>query len=105
MKYKLILALFLGLFLVSCGDENVVKDYCGVVTETGYEEPTSGYKSHRDPCYYVILNVDSINRKIRIDVTVPTYYGLKRGDRTCFSLSGYDLQRYGNTSNMKHLIK
>jgi len=49
MKYSLFLVLFFVLGLVSCGDENVVKNYCGVVTETGYEEPTSGYKSHRDP--------------------------------------------------------
>jgi hypothetical protein len=105
MKYTLILVLFFVLGLVSCGDENVEKDYCGVITETGYEEPTSGYKSNRDPCYFVIMNVDSINKKIRINVTVPTYYALKKGDRTCFKLSGYDLNLYGNSPNSKHLIK
>lgn len=105
MKYTWFLALFFVLFLVSCGDEHVEKDYCGVIIQTGYEEPTSGYKSNRDPCYFVIMNVDSINESIRINVTVPTYYSLHKGDRTCFKLSGCDLHQYGNSPDRKHLIK
>jgi hypothetical protein len=104
MKNLLILCLFIS--LISCGgDRFTEKNYCGTIINKGYEEPTSGYKSHRDPCYYVLLKVDSINTVIRINVTVPTYYRLNNGDRTCFLLTGLDLQSYGNTSDDHHLIK
>lgn len=104
MKY--LLFLILVSFFVSCvGDRFEEKNYCGTIVTTGYEEPSSGYKSYRDPCYYVILKVDSINRNIRINVTVPTYYGLKAGDRTCFLLTGAELTSYGNVSDDHHLIK
>lgn len=80
------------------------KEYCGSVVSTGYDAPTSGYKTHTDPCYFVILRVDSINTCIRINVITPTYYEAQTpGKRMCFSLDKVDLDNYGNGN--KHLIK
>jgi hypothetical protein len=97
---KKILVILMVLFISCRGDE---KKYCGEIIQKGYEGPTSGYKSSRDANYFVILKVDSINTGIRVDVTVPTFYGLKEGDRTCFTLTEGSLGSYGN--GYKHLIK
>lgn len=86
--------------LLACQDE---KNYCGIVIEKGYEMPTSGYKNSRDAKYFVILKVDSAQTAIRINVTVPAWYGLVVNERACFRLSEMDLEVYGNGSD--HLIK
>lgn len=93
------LALICFLFS-ACIDE---KNYCGTIIEKGYEQPTSGHKTHTDPCYFLIMQVDSINKSIRINVTIPTWYSLEKGSRACFELSEMDLDIYGN--GRKHLIK
>lgn len=73
--------------------------YSGVIVANGYEPPTSGYKSQRDPCYYLIMRDDSSHRNIRINVNVPTYYGLKIGCHTYFTISNISMYNYGNTSD------
>lgn len=97
---KKLLILFIPLLLFSCDYE---KQYCGVVIQKGYEGPTSGYKSVQDPVYFIILKVDSVNKAIRVNVTVPTYYSLEQGGRACFNLSEFDIRYYGNGTG--HLIK
>jgi hypothetical protein len=91
-------------FIISC-DDRTEKNYCGTIVDKGYEAPTSGYKSKRDPVYFVIMKVDSINKNIRINVTIPTYYELNNGDRTCIELTGFEMRKFGNTSKPQHLIK
>lgn len=78
------------------------KNYCGPVIHKGYQEPTSGYKSHRDAVYYLIINDTECRKFIRVHVTVPTYYEAVIGKNVCFTLSGYDLKSYNN-SDGKHL--
>jgi len=75
------------------------KQYCGEVVSRGYDEPTSGYKTHTDPVYYVIIKLYN-GYRIRVDVDVPTYYSDK--PVLCFMLDKRDLSRYGNGN--KHLI-
>lgn len=93
--------LLLICFLFIACDDN--KNYCGTIIEKGYEQPSSGYKTHTDPCYFVIMQVDSINKHIRINVTIPTWYRLQKGSRPCFDLSEMDMGIYGN--GREHLIK
>lgn len=92
--------LFICFLFVACDKE---KSYCGTIIEKGYEQPTSGHKTHTDPCYFLIMKVDSINKSIRINVTIPTWYSLNTGSRTCFDMSLMDMRMYGNGD--KHLVK
>lgn len=86
--------------LLAC-QEN--KKYCGKIIDKGYDQPSSGYKTHTDPVYYIIMNVDSINLAIRINLTIPAYYSYSVGDRACFDLNEGELSSYGNGAT--HLIK
>lgn len=97
---KKLITISVLLFLFSCEqDFKKVYRYRGTIIEKGYEEPTSGYKSSRDPVYFVILFVDSARQAIRVETTVPTWYSLKKGDRTTFLLSNMSLYHYGNTKD------
>jgi hypothetical protein len=77
------------------------KQYCGEYVSKGYDEPTSGYKTHTDPVYYIIIRLSN-GYNIRVNVTVPVYYNAVPGSRFCFSLDQRDLDQYGNGN--KHLI-
>jgi hypothetical protein len=82
---------------------NISKEYIGVIVNKGYEENSGYYKHSGNPKYYLILNVDSINKNIRVDVTVPCWGSLNIGDRAAFKLNINELEQYGNGD--KHLIK
>lgn len=73
--------------------------YCGIILDKGYEPPTSGYKSHHDAVYYVIMKENVSGKGIRVNVNVPTYYSLNKGSNTCFTISNYSLYYYGNTQD------
>jgi len=75
-------------------------DYSGIIVDKGYEAPTSGYKSNRDPSYFVMMKEDKSQKTIRINVTIPTWYKLNKGDRTTFKLSNWNLYYSGNTTDM-----
>lgn len=94
----LVLALFIKI-VIDIQKMNHEETYRGVIIGHTYEPPTSGYKSHSDAKYGVILKDDKSGKGIRINVTVPTYYGLKDGAHTAFTLSNSDLHNYGNTTD------
>lgn len=73
--------------------------YRGVIVSHGYEPPSSGYKSKQDAKYFVYMKEDISGKVIRINVTIPTYYSLKDGDRVAFTLSNSNLYDYGNTTD------
>lgn len=85
--------------LISCG-YNDEYHYSGSVVSKGYEAPTSGYRTTRDPVYYIMMREDKSGKVIRVEVTVPTWYSLNEGDRTGFVLSNLSLYYSGNTSDM-----
>jgi len=88
-------------FLVSCTRDGAKEyHYLGSVVSKGYEAPTSGYKSSRDPVYYIMMREDKSGKVIRVEVTVPTWHSLNEGDRTGFVLSNWNLYYSGNTSDM-----
>ncbi len=72
------------------------RTYCGLIIERGKEEPTSGYKSHSDAVYFLIMRDRESNKNIRIEVTVPTYYSCEIGTNTCFELELREFRNYGN---------
>jgi hypothetical protein len=97
-KIFLIIGLFLFLSCKFSGSKEY--KYSGTVVDKAYEGPTSGYKSQTDPKYLILLKEDLSNQVIRINVTVPTWYSLERGQRTAFTLSNWDLYYSGNTTDM-----
>jgi len=73
--------------------------YKGVVVDKGYELPTSGYKSHTDPKYIIYMKEDITQKVIRVEVKVPVYFSLNKGDRTEFELSNPAMYKSGNTDS------
>ncbi len=73
--------------------------YKGVVVEKTYEQPTSGYRSHTDPKYIIYMKEDITHKVIRVDVKVPVYFSLNKGDKAEFELSNPQMYRLGNTDN------
>ena len=47
------------------------KEYKGEIIKKGYEANEGYYKHSGNPKYYVIMKVDSINKAIRVNVTIP----------------------------------
>lgn len=70
--------------------------YSGVIVGKIYEAPTSGYKSHTDAEYYLLLKEDRQGKVIRIYVLVPMYYQYDIGKRAAFTLSNGQLYGSGN---------
>lgn len=102
--FTMLVLLAMGVsFVVWAVGYNSEKTYNGTVTEVGYESNEGYYKHFGNPKYYILLRVDSINMAIRINVTVPFWSSLHKGDRASFSLSRRDLEEYGNGD--RHLIK
>ena len=97
-----LLSITIGLFLVffttdwffEAQRESSRKDYCGLVHSLGYDPPSSGYKSSRSQTYWVII--EHKGRFIRVHVTPNTYYKLRVGNSSCFSLNNCELKNYGN---------
>lgn len=90
--------IWLGFYLNRI-DRGEPRNYCGEVIQRGYDMPTSGYKSHTDPVYWVVIKLDN-GYSIRVNVSVPVYYSAK--PRLCFMLDKRDLDNYGN--GKEHLI-
>ena len=82
---------------------NAEKDYCGYVIDKGYDPPSSGYKSHTDAQYWVVIQDEDCHKGIRVHVTPGAFYDARKDERICFTLSAYELKWYGNTNELKHL--
>lgn len=93
------LLIILSIFLLASCSRNDKYHYTGTVVSKGYEAPTSGYKSSRDPVYFIMMREDKSGKVIRVDVTIPTWHSLNEGDRTGFVLSNSQLYRLGNTTD------
>lgn len=91
----IIISIFL---LASCGEHDEYH-YTGSIVSKGYEAPTSGYKSSRDPVYFIMMREDKSGKVIRVNVTIPAWHSLKEGDRTGFVLSNLQLFHLGNTTD------
>ena len=81
----------------------VTKNYCGKVIDRGYDPPSSGYKSHTDPTYWLIFKDRDISRNIRVNVTPDCYYRDSIGQNVCFELSAVEMYHYGNVNEAGHL--
>jgi hypothetical protein len=77
--------------------------YCGSIIEKGYDAPSSGHKSHTDAVYWVVIMDEDINQGIRVHVTPGCFYGRNKGQRVCFTLTGSEMEQYGNVNEMGHL--
>jgi len=75
---------------------NVERQYSGPIIEMHVNPPTSGYKSHNDEEHVIVFQDIESGKKIRVEVTAPTYYNAKVGQTITFILSRYDLSNYGN---------
>ena len=73
--------------------------YSGTVIDRLYETPTNEHKSLTNAKYYIIMKDDSINKVIKVLVTVPTYYVLKKGDKASFRISNYKMYFWGNITD------
>ena len=91
------LLLFLGKTFYD--DQLATTKYKGVVVNKGYELPTSGYKSHTDPKYIIYMKEDITQKVIRVEVKVPVYFSLNKGDKTEFELSNPQMFKFGNTDS------
>lgn len=76
---------------------SIEREYCGKVIEKGYDAPSSGYKSHTDAQYWLVIMDEDVHQPVRVHVSAPCFYKLQKDDRACFTLSGYDMKYYGNT--------
>jgi hypothetical protein len=81
----------------------IEKDYCGPVIDKGYDPPSSGYKSHTDGQYWLILRDEDCHKAVRVHVTPGAYYEAQMDKRICFTLSARELEDYGNTNELEHL--
>lgn len=89
------------MFITSCEPGGAKKyEYCGEIIDKGYEPPTSGYKSNKEASYYILMKENKSQKVIRINVTIPTYYSINKGDLECFILSNWNLYYAGNTIDM-----
>lgn len=82
---------------------NEKKQYCGKVIDKGYDAPSSGYKSHQDAQYWIVLMDQDIHQAIRVHVTPACYYDTNKDDHVCFILTARQMEQYGNTNHNKHL--
>ena len=103
-KFPIFLAIITACLLLFLGkafydDQLVTTKYKGVVVDKGYELPTSGYKSHTDPKYIIYMREDITHKVIRVEVKVPVYFSLNKGDKTKFELSNPQMYKLGNTDS------
>ncbi len=98
-SFSRVVLLCMVLFAFFGCDQTKEYTYRGVIVSHGYEPPSSGHKSSQDAKYFVYMKEDISGKVIRINVTIPTYYSLKDGDRTSFTLSNLSLYHYGNTTD------
>jgi hypothetical protein len=82
---------------------NVSKRYSGVVSYIGYEENKGYYKYSSHPVYFIMLDLDSVQKSIRVNVTYPCWYRMRKGSKVSFNLSRNELEQFGNGDH--HLIK
>jgi len=97
-KLIIIISLLSTVSCVAPGSDHEYQ-YNGVVLSKGYESPTSGYKSHRDAVYYIMMREHRSSKVIRVNVTVPVWYSLNENDETRFVISNWDLCKTGNTTD------
>src|ERR1044072_3086194 len=83
----------------------VSKTYCGPVIDKGYDPPSSGYKSHTDGQYWLILRDEDCHKAVRVHVTPGAYYEAQMDKRICFTLSARELEDYGNRSEERRAGK
>jgi hypothetical protein len=79
------------------------KEYCGIVIDKGYDPPSSGYKTHLEERYWMIILDKDIHKAVRVHVTPACYYSNNLGSNVCFILTGGEMEYYGNTDNFEHL--
>ena len=91
--------LFLFIGKIFYDDQFTSIKYKGVVVDKAYELPNSGYKSHTDPKYIIYMREDITQKVIRVEVKVPIYFSLKKGDKTEFELSNTEIYKLGNTDS------
>ena len=92
----LALSLFIYIFITDISSENIKTTYSGIVVDKSYQAPTSGYRSSTEAEYNIFMKENITHKVIRVRVNVPTYYSLKKGDKTKFSLSNMAMYALGN---------
>ena len=92
----LILGLFTYLLIDINKNVNTKTTYSGIVVDKSYQAPTSGYKTSTEAEYNIFMKENITHKVIRVRVNVPTYYSLKKGDKTKFSLSNMAMYALGN---------
>ena len=92
----LILGLFTYLLIDINKNVNTKTNYSGIVVDKSYQAPTSGYKTSTEAEYNIFMKENITHKVIRVRVNVPTYYSLKKGDKTKFSLSNMAMYALGN---------
>lgn len=80
-------------------DQLATTKYKGVVVNKGYELPTSGYKSSTNTKYIIYMREDITQKVIRVEVKVPVYFSLNKGDKAEFELSNPQMFKFGNTDS------
>ena len=97
---KKLLVITLILFLIGCKMDGEYKYYySGTITSIGYEPPTSGYKSNREPAYFIMMKEDVTRETIRVNVLVPDYNKAYIGKKVGFIMTNWSMERYGNISS------
>jgi nitrogen fixation protein FixH len=91
-----VLSLVIYLFVDINKNVNTKTTYSGIVVDKSYQAPTSGYKSYTESEYNIFMRENITHKVIRVRVNVPTYYSLKKGDKTKFSLSNMAMYALGN---------
>ena len=80
-------------------DQIVTTKYKGVVESKTYEQPTSGYKSYTNSKYVIYMKENITQKIIRVEVKVPVYFSLNKGDNAEFELSNPVMYKLGNTDS------
>lgn len=80
--------LFLILSINAINNAHVEKDRCGTVVHKNGES-YSGSKGHVYYDEYIIMQWSDDNALKRIDVNSETFFKLKEGDKTCFTMNEY----------------
>jgi hypothetical protein len=103
-KFPIFLLIIVSCLLLFLGkafydDQIAITKYKGVVVNKGYELPTSGYKSSTNTKYIIYMREDVTQKVIRVEVKVPVYFSLNKGDKTEFELSNPQMFKFGNTNS------
>jgi len=92
----LALGLFTYLLIMDISSKNKKTTYSGIVVDKSYQVLTSAYRSSTEAEYNIFMKENITHKVIRVRVNVPTYYSLKKGDKTKFSLSNITMYALGN---------